>query len=85
MAALMNSSNRFPDDFDSALSQASVLIVDDEPGIRNFLTKTLSGPCARVDETADIEEASALLDAYSYDVIVLDLSLIHISEPTRLV
>ena len=68
----MNSSNRFPDDFDSALSQASVLIVDDEPGIRNFLTKTLSGPCARVDETADIEEASALLDAYSYDVIVLD-------------
>lgn len=40
--------------------------------MRNFLSKALGGLCARVDVTADTVEASKLLDAHSYDVIVLD-------------
>lgn len=58
--------------FDADLSKAAILVIDDEPGMRNFLFKALSGVCARVDVTEDTEEASKLLDQNSYDVIVLD-------------
>ncbi|WP_299970318.1 sigma-54 dependent transcriptional regulator [uncultured Roseobacter sp.] len=58
--------------FGAELANASVLIVDDEPGMRNFLDKTLSPSCARVDVTGDTEEASAYLDRNNYDVVVLD-------------
>ncbi len=61
-----------PERFDADLASATVLVVDDEPGMRNFLSKTLSGVCARVDVTEHTSEASALMDQYSYDVIVLD-------------
>ena len=56
----------------SDLASAAVLVVDDEPGMRNFLAKALGGPCARVDVTSDTAEASDLLDNHRYDVIVLD-------------
>jgi DNA-binding NtrC family response regulator len=54
------------------LAQAAVLVIDDEPGMRNFLSKILIEHCANVDVTADTREASRLLDKNSYDVIVLD-------------
>lgn len=60
------------DSYEAELAEASILVIDDEPGMRNFLSKTLSGPCARVDDTGDMKEASALLDKHAYDVIVLD-------------
>ncbi len=56
----------------SGLCNAAVLVVDDEPGMRNFLAKTLKGTCARIDVTSDTAEASNLLDQHRYDVIVLD-------------
>ncbi|MEM8570088.1 MAG: sigma-54 dependent transcriptional regulator [Pseudomonadota bacterium] len=59
-------------DFGSRLHHASVLIVDDEEGMRHFLQKTLAERCSRVDATADTEEASKLLDQQSYSVIILD-------------
>ncbi|MFW8595298.1 sigma-54-dependent transcriptional regulator [Cribrihabitans neustonicus] len=58
--------------FGPALPSASVLVIDDEPGMRNFLSKALAGSCARVDATADTVEAAALLDANSYDIVLLD-------------
>ncbi|MFW8635465.1 sigma-54-dependent transcriptional regulator [Cribrihabitans pelagius] len=58
--------------FGQALAAASVLVIDDEPGMRNFLSKALAGHCARVDATADTVEAAALLDANSYDIVLLD-------------
>lgn len=64
--------SRTASEFDAALASASVLIIDDEPGMRNFLKKTLSAHCAQVDDTGDIENASRLLDQKRYDVIVLD-------------
>ena len=59
-------------EFGSGLSQASILVVDDEPGMRNFLVKTLSPRCKRVVEAADVEEASRHLDSNHFDVVILD-------------
>ncbi|MEM6303106.1 MAG: sigma-54 dependent transcriptional regulator [Pseudomonadota bacterium] len=58
--------------FADALAQASVLVIDDEPGMRNFLSKVLSENCARVDLIEDTRNAAQLLDEHTYDVIVLD-------------
>ncbi|MDF1794643.1 MAG: sigma-54 dependent transcriptional regulator [Thalassobaculaceae bacterium] len=58
--------------FSDELAHAAVLVIDDEPGMRNFLSKVLIGNCARVDVMADTRDASRLLDENTYDVIVLD-------------
>ena len=54
------------------LSQASILVIDDEPGMRNFLVKILKPRCRNVAEAANTEEASKLLDAGHFDVVILD-------------
>lgn len=54
------------------LAQASILIVDDEPGMRNFLVRVLKPRCKRLDEAADAQEASRKLDERHYDVLILD-------------
>lgn len=59
-------------EFGPWLSQASILVVDDEPGMRNFLVKILKPRCRKVAEAADTEEASRLLDEGHFDVVILD-------------
>jgi len=59
-------------EFGPWLAKASILVVDDEPGMRNFLVRTLAPRCGRVDEAKDVREASARLDAHYYDVVILD-------------
>lgn len=59
-------------EFGPWLAQASILVVDDEPGMRNFLARTLGPRCQRLEEAADAEEASKKLDAYHFDVVILD-------------
>ncbi|MCW2309056.1 sigma-54-dependent transcriptional regulator [Rhodobium gokarnense] len=54
------------------LEQASVLVVDDEPGMRNFLVKTLAPYCQFVAEAAEAEAAGALLAERHFDVMILD-------------
>ncbi len=54
------------------LSQASILVVDDEPGMRNFLVKILKPRCRNVAEAANTQEAAKLLDAGHFDVVILD-------------
>ncbi|WP_083195153.1 sigma-54 dependent transcriptional regulator [Pararhodobacter sp. CCB-MM2] len=54
------------------LKGASILIVDDEPGMRHFLTRTLQPLCRHVDEAPNAEAAGALLKHRQYDVMVLD-------------
>ena len=61
-----------PTGFGTETAKASVLVVDDEPGMRNFLAKSLEQHCSRVDVTADTDEAAGLLDANSYDIVLLD-------------
>ncbi len=60
------------DDFGTGLADASVLVVDDEPGMRNFLTKTLAPRVKRVAEAASAREATARLDEAQFDVIIVD-------------
>jgi DNA-binding NtrC family response regulator len=60
------------DDIGRRLAQAHLLVVDDEPGMRNFIGRTLGPRCKRLDLAADTAEATARLDAAHYDAIVLD-------------
>ncbi|MGK9054652.1 sigma-54 dependent transcriptional regulator [Neorhizobium petrolearium] len=59
-------------EFGPWLAQASILIVDDEPGMRNFLMRTLGPRCKRIEEAADTEEAARKLDRHHFDVVILD-------------
>jgi DNA-binding NtrC family response regulator len=59
-------------DFGPWLAQASILVVDDEPGMRNFLARTLGPRCKQMEEAADTEEASRRLDQQHFDVVILD-------------
>ena len=58
--------------FDTALSQASILVIDDEPGMRNFLIKTLLPRCKRVEAAESAAKAAELLDDGHFDVVVMD-------------
>ncbi|MCA3239237.1 MAG: sigma-54-dependent Fis family transcriptional regulator [Curvibacter sp.] len=53
----------------------SILVVDDEPGMRNFLVKTLAPRCQTVLEAGSAEEGAALLRGNHVDLIVLDIAL----------
>lgn len=59
-------------EFGPWLAQASILIIDDEPGMRNFLMRTLGPRCKRIEEAADTDEASRKLDEHHFDVVILD-------------
>jgi DNA-binding NtrC family response regulator len=59
-------------EFGPWLAQASILIVDDEPGIRNFLVKILGPRCKLIEEAADTKQASRKLDEQHFDVVILD-------------
>ncbi|MDO6459162.1 sigma-54 dependent transcriptional regulator [Granulosicoccaceae sp. 1_MG-2023] len=60
------------DDFGPWLAQASILIVDDEPGMRHFLSRTLASRCKHVEEAASAAEASEKLDEKVFDVVIID-------------
>lgn len=59
-------------DFGESLAHAAILIVDDEPGMRNFLSKTLGPRCRRVEQAASTVEATAHLDSTHFDLVILD-------------
>ncbi len=59
-------------EFGPWLAQASILIIDDEPGMRNFLMRMLGPRCKHIEEAADTEEASRKLDQTHFDVVILD-------------
>lgn len=63
---------RGPAAYAARLSQASVLIVDDEPGMRNFMVRILGPQCRRIELAATIGEAGDWLAVEHFDVIVLD-------------
>lgn len=60
------------DEYSETLSSASILVIDDEPGMRHFMTKVLEPRCKRVAQAASAQEASDILDKAHFDLIVLD-------------
>lgn len=54
---------------------ASVLVVDDEPGMRNFLLKTLAPRAGQVLGAGSAEEAEGLLHKHRFDLVILDITL----------
>jgi DNA-binding NtrC family response regulator len=59
-------------EFGPWLAQASILVVDDEPGVRNFLVRILKPRCKRIEEASDAKEASRKLDEQHFDLVILD-------------
>ena len=58
--------------FNQLLAQASILVVDDEEGMRHFLGRSLGRRCRKVDMAADTDEAEALLAEGHHDLVILD-------------
>ncbi|MBI2310954.1 MAG: sigma-54-dependent Fis family transcriptional regulator [Betaproteobacteria bacterium] len=58
-----------------AWHQYSVLIVDDEAGMRNFLLRTLRNRCGLVETVASAEQGAKLVERCHFDLIVLDIAL----------
>jgi len=58
--------------FSPLLKKASILIVDDEPGIRSFLVKVIGKHCARIEEASTAKEATTILDQNRFDIVILD-------------
>jgi DNA-binding NtrC family response regulator len=54
---------------------ASLLVVDDEPGMRNFLLKSLAPRVARVLAAGSAEEAQALMLRHRFDLVILDIAM----------
>ncbi len=54
------------------LETARILVVDDEPGMRHFLVKSLTPLCRSVDAAENAEAAERLLAVQQYDLMLLD-------------
>ncbi|MCH4296041.1 sigma-54 dependent transcriptional regulator [Shewanella sp. 3B26] len=53
----------------------SVLIVDDEPGMRSFLNKAMSKKFALVETAGSVEEAEQLRSRCHFDLLIVDIRL----------
>jgi DNA-binding NtrC family response regulator len=56
----------------TSLKNASILVVDDEEGMRHFITKVLEPHCKRVMQAASAKEAGALMDIHHFDLLMVD-------------
>ena len=54
---------------------ATVLVVDDEPGMRHVLHKSLASRAGKVLDAGSAEEAEALLQQHRIDIAFVDISL----------
>ena len=59
-------------EFGPWLAQASILVVDDEPGICNFRVKTLRPRCRLIEVASDAAQASRKVDEQNFDVVIMD-------------
>jgi DNA-binding NtrC family response regulator len=58
-----------------ARRSSAVLVVDDEPGMRNFLHKALEQECALVEAADSVEKAEELRRRYHFDLLIVDIRL----------
>ncbi|MBB1381883.1 response regulator, partial [Shewanella sp. SR41-2] len=66
-----------PDEHISPVSKTtmSVLIVDDEPGMRSFLMKALAKKFALVETASTIAQAEELRSHGHFDLLIVDIRL----------
>lgn len=55
--------------------EISILILDDEPGIRNFLQRALAKEFGLVESVDSVESAEALRERCRFDILIVDISL----------
>lgn len=65
----------FPEKLAEGWPDWSILIVDDEQGMRNFLVKTLAPRCHFVMSAGSAEEGMEWLSSHHVDLVILDISL----------
>lgn len=63
------------DTLNKLLNSMAVLIVDDEPGMRHFLSRTLKHRCALLEVAGSAEEAEALRLRFHFDLLIVDIRL----------
>ena len=56
----------------TSIKNASILVVDDEEGMRHFITKVLEPHCKRVMQAASAKEAGAMMDTHHFDLLMVD-------------
>ena len=54
---------------------ASILVIDDEPGMRNFLERALVKQGAYVEVADSVEQAQALRERCHFDLMIMDIRL----------
>ncbi|SHF13538.1 two component, sigma54 specific, transcriptional regulator, Fis family [Modicisalibacter ilicicola DSM 19980] len=59
----------------SELPTASVLIVDDEPGMRRYLSKALGSRFAMIETAGTLDAAEALRQRLHFDLLLVDVRL----------
>lgn len=60
---------------DTHWPHGAALIVDDEPGMRNFLEKALAPRFGQVHAAGSAEDGQTLVSAHRYDLVILDITL----------
>ncbi|MCK4709268.1 MAG: response regulator, partial [Gammaproteobacteria bacterium] len=74
-AAIDNQSEKQKDLDKHFLKQRSILVIDDEHGIRNFLIKGLSKHVGLIESAEDILKAEELRQRCHFDLIIADIKL----------
>jgi two-component system NtrC family response regulator len=57
------------------LGSSAILVVDDEPGMRNFLRRALEPECALLEVVDSVETGEEVRQRYHFDLLVLDIRL----------
>ena len=53
----------------------SVLVVDDEEGMRRFIERSLAGRCGHVSSASSVEAAETRMAQQYFDLVILDIAL----------
>jgi DNA-binding NtrC family response regulator len=64
-----------PASADDGWPHGAILVVDDEPGMRNFLVKVLAPRCRFVAAAASAEEGAEWIRTQRFDLVILDIAL----------
>ncbi len=58
-----------------ALRKTAILVVDDEPGMRNFLQRALQPECALLEVADSVDTGEALRRRFHFDLLIVDIRL----------